>query len=306
MRIDPNAIVNVEFGVCVSYEQAARYYRVPIVDEAKDSLISILVETQSKLIERSPEPHRYEPSQKYGTTDHLWVSHNDSIAQRIDDLYKSTENIPLDPRAIDQPDALRFYFVIFRIQDGRKVVGIKRAAQFKAIVTARNRLLQISPKALRPVHDNIFKLDHEFDFIADSQRVTILYPAGFEQIADTDNFIRMGAQIALEGVRKRIPFIDFSTVGDYVKGSIRGAKLITSIGMSDNLEDIRLELLCSGCERNDIRLIECNGKFAPSPGHEKAFLEYLDGRRYTFDAVAAPTDRYLAKYRQRVRRKRSK
>lgn len=306
MWTDPDSINEIEFGVCLFSDESVEFHRVPITREVKASLRSILAETRVKLHERSERPHKYEPSQNYGPMEHLKVGLNDPMASNLKEIFGLVEKALPDPRAMHAPDLLWFYFAIFRHKNGEKSIAVKRAAQFKAVVAARQRLLQIGPDALQPVSDNVFRLDHEFDFVIDSRHVTILYPTGFNQIANTESLVRSAAVRAVASIRARMPFIDFSDIERFVERSIKGARLIVSISMRNDLEQIRPELLRKGCKKNGIDLIRRDDLMTPERGHEKAFLEYLDGRRYTFDAVTGPTDRYLAQNRRRIWRRRVK
>jgi len=270
--------------------------------DVQDTLKSMLVSTEEMLQRQSPHANLFEPSQKYGAMEHLSISIDHITTGHLKKLFNSIDNMSFDPRAMNETDNLEYYFAIFRIRGGGKIVAMKRSTHFKSIVNARPRLLQIGPKALEPVTENVFRLDHEFDFIIDCKSVTILFPSGFEQIGQTQNFIHQGMPDAITKLSNSIPFVDFTSISEYIKNGVRGARIVASISMREDLDRIRRNALRKGCERNGIGLTKGSDKDSPKPGEELKFLEYLDGRRYTFDAVSDPTDQYVAQNRQTIKR----
>lgn len=297
------SITNIEFGLCSKNENGEeRYALIPIDRSVQNILTDMLVTTKSKLdshkgVQKVLE--EYEPAQKYSDTEKLWISLDDENVIKIKTLY-NTNNINTDASVLSNVDKLYFYFGIFHLSNGLKVVAFRRTAQFKGIVKAKSRLVKFIDDSLKSETDDIFKLDNDFDFIVTDQKIFILRPNAFAIIADLNEYILKNAADAIETISQSITFIGFDSIAKYVSKRIRAAKLIASLRSRDDLDQISPDLFKEACRQNNIKFEEKNGHMLPAKGYELGFLQALDRRRFWAELIQGQKEHYEAPNRRGI------
>ena len=83
----------------------------------------------------------------------------------------------------------------------------------------------------------------------------------------------------------KLTFVNFAYISDFVRNSKTAAKLISSIKLRDDLENISQEKLIEKCNRVGVQFQENNGLITPDQGQILRFLEILDRRGYDFDIL---------------------
>jgi Kiwa protein KwaB-like len=143
----------------------------------------------------------------------------------------------IDTGALADPKKIVYYFGVFRDNRGRKLTGVRQATQFKGAF--KGRFLSVIDDTLRIVTDRVFKLDDQFDFLITAQYVYILHPAGFERIADIEEFASAKAYERTLALGATVKFIDFGGLADYVAKHKRGARLVAALNGRNDLHTIK-------------------------------------------------------------------
>jgi hypothetical protein len=120
------------------------------------------------------------------------------VMQHVRTIY-SLGNVQTNPQVLRETARLVFYLAEFHDDRSRKLLGIRRATQFKGVLRARNRLVSLVDDSLKLVDEDVFRLDQEFDFIVTSRQVLILRPSSFGYIAGIE---QAAADAAIDGTRE--------------------------------------------------------------------------------------------------------
>jgi hypothetical protein len=300
-QFNTNNIVSTEFGVCRESDAGELYVLVPVDNPVKDALEEMLLATVAALAAPEDDNHMamYEPSQKYGTAESLRLPLNSDLCDGPRNLFRA-QNIPIDVRATADPNIIEHYFAIFRDNNDRKVVAVRRATQFKGVVTARGRLIRMLDETLKILDDTVFKLDTVFDYLITEQTVYILHPSGFEYTADIDEQILAHAANNIQVLGQAVNCVNFGGLAQFVATRKRAARLLASLRTRADLAQTSLELLTQLCQDTGIAVDLAEGKLAPVAGQEMAFLMLLDRRRYHVSLVPNVEETYEAANRRGV------
>lgn len=292
-------IKNVEFGVCIKQNTEEILYLIPSAGLV-ETLQEMLNATREGLnLEDKETMETYEPSQIYPSKVRLKIDITDNLIKRLKWIFEA-ENIPTDVYKIQEIHGLVYYFCIFRDRERNKLIGVRKATQFKGIIKAKNRLVRIVDDTLKKVEDNIFKLDNDFDFLIFDNNVYIYRSASFEHIANIEEEIRKKAAENVDILHKCTKSIDFLSMNKYIEKHIRAARLIASIKERGDVRSISKKLLKNECKKQKIELDEKKGRLIPKPKHEIPFLQVLDRRRYSTELIDGKVERYKALNRVKV------
>ena len=154
--------------------------------------------------------------------------------------------------------------------------------------------------SLESVEDKIFKLDYDFDFFIYNDEAYILRPTNFEFLASISDEVFEHVVEKVEALEATLAFIDFETIKELSSHSKRAAKLIISISSRSDLENISEQRIIDLATANHVSLEQDDDSISPSDGHEIAFLELLDRRRYTVELINGNIEAYRAPSRQAV------
>jgi len=295
-------IQTVAFGVC--FEDKGNipesYYEVRVDNVIKISMIDMLKETVNKISSRDLSD--FELAQKYGSDESLRGDINMDYFSKIKGIY-DFKTLEANPRALDNIENLSYYFISFVDSYDRKVLGVKRASQFKIVIGVRNRLIRIIDDTLTSFNQPIFKLDNDFDFLVTTDTVYILHPSGLEYIAELSDKVLSKAEAKATLLQSEMKFIDFSSIASYVITHKRAARLVMAISVRNDLDRINKENLVAMAEQSNIGLVDKNGKIQPADGNEIAFLELLDRRRYLISLIDGEPEIYRALARESINKK---
>jgi hypothetical protein len=292
-------IRSVEFFVCYDTPAGDRYWQIPVGEDVQYALEEMLTTTLERLEVENSDLETFSISQHYGATERLTADLDDELMANVRSIY-GLENIEANPRVLDEPHRMVFYLAAFRDDRGRKLLGIRRATQFKGILKARNRLVSLVDDSLKLVDEDIFRLDQDFDFVVTAKAVLILRPSGFEYVAGVEQAASDAAVETAQKIEKTLGFVDFSGVAQFVATHRRAARLIGSIRMRNDLSRTSAERVKRRCRENGIGFTMVKGKIQPDEGAEMEFLELLDRRRYHVD-LAGEEELYVAPNRRPVR-----
>jgi hypothetical protein len=217
----------------------------------------------------------------------------------ISSLYDEEGWTP-NPRALDTPASIPYYFAVFRDATERKLLGVRQAAQFKGVIS--KRLIRLLDDSLTMIEDRVFKLDNDFDFLVTAQHVYILRPAGFERIAQVEKFASAKAREKTLALGGQVTFVDFEALADFVAGHKRAARLVAALSARAGLNEIQKSRFRLAAADTGVTLQNVGRKIRPAPGSEMPFLELLDDRRYTTAIKTGPKEAYVASSRKPISR----
>jgi hypothetical protein len=195
-----------------------------------------------------------------------------------------------------EPETIAAYFCVMHDRQASKLVALRRAAQFKAVLKAR--LIQLIDDSFHAVNDDVFKLDRDFDVVIVDDAVLINRVAAFELLAEIDEAVQEAAVENTRQFEQTLPFVGFDGISQYVEDHKRAARIVAALHARDDLAATSVTNLRKECKRSGVRVRMEDGKLLPEPGHELAFLQLLDRRRYAVMLVAGRWEEYEAPNRK--------
>jgi len=153
---------------------------------------------------------------------------------------------------------------------------------------------------LQIIEDTVFKLDNDFDLLIDAKSVHILRPSGFEFAGKLQQAILDAVPKNIQAIAKDLGFVEFDGIEAYAGKHPRAARYLASIRAQKETKSIDKSLLKRLCRQTGVEITEAKGKVNISVGHEMAFLEVLDRRRYEVNLVKENPERYRAASRKKI------
>ncbi len=294
----------VEFGVVINEADEEKAILVPVDENVQNALKDMAKETL-KLMKRYAQnrggPTKYEPTEKYESSEYIYLSINDEKAGHIKQLHYA-ENLLLDGNILDKikhnPSSIFCYFCRLRDKKGQRLTALRKASQFKGIL--KKRLLSIMTDALRLIDGPVFKLDNNFSILVDSSIIHILRPNEFEFLGKLKEAILASVSKNIEAIRNDIPFVDLDGLEKYAKAHPRAARYLASIKTNMQISGITKESLKRVCEEAGVKVYEEKDKIKVQKGYEMAFLEILDRRRYVIELIEGSPERFKADSRKKL------
>lgn len=297
-EFDLNSIQSVEFCVCVDEGEEYENYLVPCDQNVQNALSAMLNTTVSELEEQeNPVTQQFELSEKYGAKEALIADLSAEEMMTVSDLY-AEEGWDVNASALRQPQNIPYYFVVFRDARKRKILGVRRATQFKGII--KRRLIRLADDSLRMVGDNLFRLDNEFDFLITRRRAYISHPVGFERVAEIEDWVSAKAQEKAKELGSQVRFADFTSIAEFVAHHKRAARLVSALTSRGGLTLVKRSRFIAAAKETGVALVNVRQKIAPASGSEMGFLELLDDRRYATAIKTGPKEAYVASSRKPV------
>jgi hypothetical protein len=292
----------VEFVVACETDDGIAYYKAPVSPEVQSLLEEMLQKTLSSL--NDGEMREYELAEQYGTTSSLQTSLDHDALDRIRELSQLPSLLQIDPAVIERFESIRFYLARFFTADKKCLIAVRLAKYFKGVLRQRFRLVRFVKDTLTSFHDQLFKLDSDFDFLIGPADVYILRPANFEAIAGVDSAIAGKLPEKIKRLQDRIGFIDFAPIGEAASERKRISRLISSVASRDDLELIDKDRFLELATQTQVELVFKDGKFLPNPAAGpdaiRGLLEILDRRRYHVRLRSDSGEAFVANARQAI------
>ena len=288
---------NIEFGICLKNGTDYQYYLIPTDANFKNLLFHMLNKTYQNWKEVAEEAAVYNPANKYSSIERLILPITNPIVERINRFYQ-LKNITTDARQISHIDRLFAYFCIYRTTEGKKIIAVRRAYQFK--VASQQKYLSWIDDTLHYYDKKLFKIDNDFDFIITEDEVYIFRITGFEYFAHLEEVILEKARENTERLGEKLTYLNIDRLKTYTSKHPRAARLIASIVARDDLEQTDEKHLRSQCRDKVVEIETIDGKLSPSKANENKFLHVLDRRRYTIRLVKHKKEIYEAGSRDQV------
>lgn len=299
LEFDLQNVSITEFGVGLDDGNGQAFVFVPVDDAAQKALCEIATATWSALQHCEDEPSKYEPAEKHGSTEYLYIQLTDTLAASVRELYTAS-NLNIDASVLSNPGDVFCYFARLTDDKQRRLVALHRASQFKGVLKCRNRLVQMLDDTLKIIEDSVFKLDNDFDLLIDASNVHILRPSGFEFAGQLQQAILNAVPENIKTISKDLPFVEFGGITDYAGKHPRAARYLASIRAQAETKSIDKSLLKKLCKQTGVEVAESKGKLIITPGHEMEFLEVLDRRRYEISLIKEKPERYRAASRKKI------
>jgi len=297
LEFDLEGVTVTEFGVGIDDGNEQTFVAVPVDAEVQAALHEMVQATWAAMQSEEDGPARYEPSEKHGSTEYLYLPVGDDLASSVWDLHEAT-NLDVVTSALDEPSEVFCYFVRLTDKKKRRLTALRRASQFKGVL--KKRLIRWLDDTLKIIEDSVFKLDNDFDLLIDSTNVHILRPSGFEFAGKLQQAILDAVPQNMKVIRKDLPFVDFDGIEDYAGKHTRAARYLASIRAQEETKNIDKTALKRLCKRTGVEVKESEGKVIVPDGHAMGFLEVLDRRRYEVALVNERPERYRAASRRKI------
>jgi hypothetical protein len=296
-EFDVDTVSSVNFGV--SLRDKRRYF-VPIDAAVQSALGQMLRATAKAFDQIEGDWEGYSPSEDYGEPRRLRASRDDDLMLDIGSLYEMEDladmaNVTRHVREID------FYFAVFRDEEGRKLIAVKKAVQFKGTLSARNRLVRITNNSLKLIEDEVLRLDMTFDALVGSSNVYILSVRPVEYMANLVDKVAGAASAKVHLIQRSINFLDLSGLIASIGRHPKTARLAASIAARDDLGLFDQDGIVALAKAQGIKLTVKNGRLKPRKADEHKLLEILDDRRYMSNLTSAGPQPFRATGRQKVK-----
>lgn len=298
LEFDLAKVTVTEFGVGRDGGNGQTFVAVPVDAGVQAALREMVQATWDGMLKDEEGPAKYEPSEKHGSTEYLYVPMNDDMASFVRQLHEAV-SLDIDAAALEDPAHLFCYFA--RLTDGKKrrLTALRRATQFKGVL--KKRLIRFVTDSLKLIDDHVFKLDSDFDLLVDSANVHILRPSGFEFAGKLQQVILDAVSENVGAIRKNLKYVEFAGIEEYAAKHPRAARYLASIRGQEEAKNIDKAALKSLCKRTSVEIGESKGKVTVAIGHEMGFLEVLDRRRYAVRLVKEKPERYRAASRRKIK-----
>ncbi|MDO9035795.1 MAG: DUF4868 domain-containing protein [Methanoregula sp.] len=288
---------DIEFGICLKNGTNNQYYLIPTDAHFKELLFHMLTKTYTTWKETAETATVYNPAEKYPPVGRLSLPLDDPMVEKIKQFY-DLKNITTDSTKIKNIANLSAYFCIYRTEEGKKIIAVRRAFQFK--VASHQKYIFLTDDTLKCVDTKLFKIDNDFDFIITEDEIYIFRITGFEYFAHLEEVILEKARENTIRLGEKLTYINIDRLKTYTSKHPRAARLIASIVARDGLEQTDEKHLRSQCKDKAVEIETIDGKLSPLKANENKFLHVLDRRRYTIRLVKHKKEIYEAGSRDQV------
>lgn len=300
LAFDLDEITFVEFGVGRDDGNGQAFVAVPVDAKVQTALREMTLATWYAMQQDEDGPTKYEPSDKHGSVEWLYLPLGDDMATDVRDLHQAA-NLPMDSVALAAPEKVFCYFVRLTDNQQRKLTALRRASQFKGVVKSKGRLIRLIDDTLEIVEDTVFKLDSDFDLLIDANNVHILRPSSFEFVGKLQHAILNAVSGNVAAIQAELTFVEFDVIEQYAAKRPRAARYLASIRGQEELKDIDKAALKKLCKNTGVDVSESKGKVIIADGHEMAFLQVLDRRRYQLELVKDKPEKFVAANRKPIK-----
>lgn len=300
LQFDLANVTLTEFGVGRDDGNAQTFVAVPVDANVQTALHEMVQETWAVMQKEEDGPRRYEPSEKHGSIEYLYLPIDDGMASAVRELHEAANLDFVAGAWTADPSEIFCYFTRLTDNQERRLTALRRATQFKGVLKSKNRLVRMLDDTLQVIEDTVFKLDNDFDLFVDSANVHILRPSGFEFAGKLQQAILEAVPKNIKAIQSELDFVVFDGIEEYAGKHPRAARYLASILANGENKKIDKSLLKSLCKQTGVTVTESTGKVIIADGHEMGFLEVLDRRRYEVSLVKEEPEQYRAASRRKL------
>jgi hypothetical protein len=297
LHFDFSNVSTIEFGIGRDNSDKQEFSFVPADAGVQSALLDMAVQTRNEMQDIEITPSRYEPSEKHGSAEHVYLPLDDDLSTHLRQIHDAT-NLAADSSGLSDPTTVFCYFARYVDARGLRLTALRRATQFKGVL--KNRLIRLATDALKIIEDKVFKLDTDFDMLIDSDNIHILRPSGFEFVGQLQTAILAAVPHNVKSIQKDLSFVEFGGITEYASKHPRAARYLASIRAQKEMKDIDKRALKNLCKKTGVDVDDANGKITVKDSNIMGFLEVLDRRRYEIELVKDKPERYRAPSRQKL------
>lgn len=297
LDFDFSRVKATEFGVGRDNGDDQTFCLVAVDGEVQAALGEVAKATWEAMREQSNNPPKYEPSERYASSEYVYLPLSDDLAERIREIHQAN-NLPMDTNALTDPAKVFCYFARITDRQGRRLTGLRRATQFKGLF--KSRLIRFVSDALKLIADRVFKMDNDFDLLVDAKNIHILRPSGFEFAGKLQDAVLAAVPENVKAIQRDLKFVDFDGIQGYASKHPRAARYLASIRAQNETKNVNKRALMKLCKDTGVEIQEVNGKVTVQEGHVMGFLEVLDRRRYEVELVKDSPERFKAASRRKI------
>lgn len=291
-------IVSVNFGIALKSNE--NLYFVPTDTGLKDALKEMIGDTVAALNAAQGDWQAYDISEDYGQRRRVYCNRGNEYMAAFSALFDAgalddLTNLP------DHVNDIKYYFAEVTDNQNRRMVGVRKATQFKGTVKAKNRLVRMTNDTLSIINDTVFKLDNEFDVLVTDANVYILNDRQMQLLADITSRVAATAKTKIQLIEDTINFLDLSRIKEKIEKHPRVARYAASIAQNPLIGNFQRANIETLAKQHGIVLTEvAAGKLQCRVQDEAKLMELLDARRYHLDLADNGGDPYRATGRQKV------
>jgi len=301
LKFDIENVNSVEFGVGQDEDNEEVFVAVPVDEEVQNALLEMVQITWTNMIRKKETsdtaPSPYEPSERYESMEYIYLPVGDTKAELLLNLHTAS-NLRLDHNVLSEPEKVFCYFVRMTDNIGQNLTAMRRASQFKGVL--KNQLISSLDDTLRIIKDKVFKLDHDFDLLVDSQYIHILRPSGFEYIGKLKQAILDAVPTSISKIQRDIDFVNWEPIQQYAMKHPRAARYLASISTFDRSSEIEKNRLLDLCRHTGVDVEELNGKILVKEKLTLDFLKIVDRRLYWIELTGGSLEVYEASSRRKT------
>lgn len=300
LEFDLANVTLTEFGVGRDAGSRQTFVAVPVDVNVQTALREMVQATRDAMQKDQTGPRKYEPAEKHSSIEYLYLPIDDGMAAAVRELHEASNLDIITGALTTEPSDVYCYFARLTDNQGRRLTALRRASQFKGVLKSKNRLVRMLDDTLQVIEDTVFKLDNDFDLLADSADVHILRPSGFEFAGKLQQAILKAVPNNIAAIQSGLGFVVFDGIEEYAGKHPRAARYLASILANGETKNIDKSLLKRLCKQTGIAVAESKGKVTIAAGHEMGFLEVLDRRRYEVRLVKEDPEQYRAASRRKL------
>jgi hypothetical protein len=299
LDFDLKHVTVTEFGVGGDDGDGQTFVAVPVDADVQAALRDMVQATRDAMLSDEDGPVKYEPSEKHGSTEYLYLPLDDDLVASVRELHQAV-SLDIHAGSLSDPAEIFCYFARLTDKKKRRLTALRRATQFKGVLKSKNRLVRLLDDTLRIIKGTVFRLDNDFDLLVDEANVHILRPSGFEFAGRLQQAVLDAVPGNITVIRKDLPFVEFAGIEAYAGKHPRAARYLASIRAQEETKSIDKSLLKKLCKQTGVEVSDSKGKVTVADGHEMGFLEVLDRRRYEVSLVRKRPEQYRATSRRKI------
>jgi hypothetical protein len=265
LDFDIGNVTVTEFGVGRDDGDEQTFVAVPVDAGVQGALREMVQATWDAMQKDEDGPAKYEPSEKHGSTEYLYLPLDDELAASVRELHEA-ESLNIDAAALTEPTDVFCYFARLTDKSKRRLTALRRATQFKGVLKSRNRLIRMLDDTLTIIEDSVFKLDNDFDLLVDGTNVHILRPSGFEFAGKLQQAILAAVPENIKAIQKDLAFVEFDGIEAYAGKHPRAARYLASVRSQGETKNIDKSLLKKLCKETGVEVTESKGKISITSG----------------------------------------
>lgn len=296
--IDIGTIASVNFGIAL--RDNGNLHFVPTDAGLKDALKEMIKGTVAAFNTAHGDWQAYDISEDYGQRRRVYCSRDDEYMAVFSALFDAGALDDLTNLS-DHVNDIDYYFAEITDNQARRIVGVKKATQFKGTVKAKNRLVRMIDDTLSMIEDTVFKLDNEFDVLITDVNIYILNDANMQHLADITSRVAATATNKIQTIEDILTFLDLSRIKEKIEKHPRVARYAASIAKNPLTANFKRDKIVALAQQHGIVFKELEtGKLQCRVHDEAKLMELLDARRYHLDLADNGGDPYRATGRQKV------